>query len=208
MQCKKLESKLIFQPINNYKSLDTTLLWSWETSTTQTLEESILKVQWLLKSIWFENHEISKYILIEWNKSLPQLNWKGCYGRVVTASGWESEGCEFKPWYHHATFDPWSPHQLFQPQCAFNEKNCKVDKKDLAFLQLFWLGEKYLTSASAWTWKVSFVLTALFSRLKPFKLTWEILNLNISAPRQKLKNLEHKILGKELLYPTHWLFSF
>jgi len=36
------------------------------------------------------------------------------------------------------------------------------------------------------------------------KLTREILNLNISAPRQKLKNLVHKILGKELLYPMHY----
>jgi len=34
--------------------------------------------------------------------------------------------------------------------------------------------------------------------LKP---TWEALYLNISAPRQKLKDLVTKIHGKELLYP-------
>jgi len=33
------------------------------------------------------------------------------------------------------------------------------------------------------------------------KPTWKILNLNISTPRQKLKNLVHKILGNELLSP-------
>jgi len=39
--------------------------------------------------------------------------------------------------------------------------------------------------------------------LKP---KWETLNLNISVPRQKLKNLVDKILGKVLHYPMHYFF--